>query len=272
MTEAVRNPKTIPERTLVAYLLPGVADEVQQWIRPARPTRKWMDASQSRYAYRCIPLSAANTMGWEILNPVTCEFFWSGMTDHRQMHVWTDKPHRWAPRSHFGSGVVTWELPFLFRTPAEWGMVITGPANHDKAGITPLDGFVRTDWLPYPFTMNWRITDATRTIRFEAGEPIARIFPYPLAPLDEFEVQVASLDDDPVLRDQFVDWARRRQQGYQKKEKIEASLGEDDPLPDPDEIWRRQYAKGQGADSAGHRHQTVFRCKPVKPRERSGNG
>lgn len=264
MTDSRPRPRTVPDRTLLAYLLPNVPAEARKWIRPARPTREWMDATQASYAYRCIPLSAANTMGWELINPVTCELYWSGMTDHRQMHVWMEQSHRWGPRSHFGSGVVTWEVPFVFRTPADWGLAVAGPANHDKAGITPLDGFVRTDWLPYPFTMNWRITDANRTIRFEAGEPIARIFPYPLAPLDEFEVEIARLEDDTVFRDEFTAWARQRQQGYQKRQTAESKLASGKETPELDEIWSRQYARGKGADSAAHRHQTVFRCKPVK--------
>jgi len=266
MSDAPTGPAEVPERTILAYLLPGVEDEAQQWIRPARPTRKWMEATQMRYAYRCIPLSAANTMGWELINPVTCEFHWNGMTDPRSLHVWTEQPHRWGPRSHFGSGIVTWELPFLFRTPADWGLVVAGQANHEKDGIAPLDGFIRTDWLPYPFTMNWRINDAKRTIRFEAGEPIARIFPYPLAPLDEFEVRIAKLDDDPAFRQEFIDWAKRRQQGYQERQAAEAKLAQTEQMPDLEQLWSRQYAKGQGADAATRKHQTVFRCKPVKPR------
>ena len=142
-------------------------------------------------------------------------------------------------------------------------MVVCGPANHEKAGIAPLDGFIRTDWLPYPFTMNWRITEPGRTIRFEAGEPIARIFPYPLAVLDEFQVQVRELDDDPEFKQRFVDWAERRQENYAKRKEAEAELAQTNDMPDLDALWSKQYAQGKGAAAAGSEHQTVFRCKPV---------
>ena len=47
-------------------------------IEPARAGRAWMDATDQRYAYRCLPLSMANASGWEILAPVAFEATWSG--------------------------------------------------------------------------------------------------------------------------------------------------------------------------------------------------
>ena len=38
-------------------------------IVPGRPQRAWMDAFHDRHAYRCLPLTMANTTGWEILSP-----------------------------------------------------------------------------------------------------------------------------------------------------------------------------------------------------------
>ena len=36
---------------------------------PARPERDWMELTDQRYAYRCIPLSIANASGWEVVLP-----------------------------------------------------------------------------------------------------------------------------------------------------------------------------------------------------------
>src|SRR3712207_8402233 len=35
-------------------------------------------------------------------------------------------------RSHFGSGILTWNLPFLFRTPPGYNLHVRGPANWDR--------------------------------------------------------------------------------------------------------------------------------------------
>ena len=38
-------------------------------LAPGRPDRPWMDAFGGRTPYRCLPLTMANTTGWEILCP-----------------------------------------------------------------------------------------------------------------------------------------------------------------------------------------------------------
>jgi len=245
-----------------AFVLPGAPENVESLIRPARPRREWMDRTPENYAYRCVPLSAANTMGWEILNPVDCEFRWNGLTPQQQIFVYRAREVRFGPKSHFGTGVVTWELPFLFRTPPRYGLVVTGPANHDRAHITPLDGFIRTDWLPFPFTMNWRITEPDKTIRFSEGEPIARVFPYPLDLLDNMKMELHDLGEDPEFEQQFKQWGSKRQENYKQREQKAATTvpGEN---PELDSLWSRQYATGKGADGAALKHQTVFRCQPV---------
>ena len=251
------------QNLIAAYILPGAPENVADLIRPARPKRGWMDRTPENYAYRCIPLSAANSMGWEILNPVSCEFRWNGLTPHAQVFVYRERELRFGPKSHFGTGVVTWELPFLFRTPPDYGLVVTGPANHDHAHITPLDGFIRTDWLPFPFTMNWRITSPDVPVRFEEGEPIARVFPYPLELLDNTGIELHDLDEDPDFKSQFDDWGKQRQQNYQARQhKLNTTRpGEN---PDLDTLWNRQYVKGKGAGDAPVQHQALFRCQPVR--------
>ncbi|GAB4114886.1 MAG: hypothetical protein Tsb0027_04480 [Wenzhouxiangellaceae bacterium] len=259
MTEA----NTRSGHSIKAYRLPGAPEDSAALLRPARPTRQWMDATAGQYAYRCIPLTAANTMGWEYLNPVTCEFRWGGMTAQEDVQVWLEDGHRWRPRTHFGSGVVTWELPFLFRTEPGYGLVVCGPANCDKTGIVPLDGFIRTDWLPYPFTMNWRITRRHHSVRFEAGEPIARIFPYPLGLLEETVVEIAEFEDDPELVSQFRLWAERRKQNAQQHQHAQAKANLDDRA-DTRGLWTRAYAHGEGAQQ----HQTVFKPGRVVDKNR----
>ena len=106
------------DQLIKAFVLPGAPDNVGKLIRPAKPRRDWMDRTPASYAYRCAPLSAANTMGWEILNPVNCEFRWNGLTPHQQVFVWKEREMRFGPKSHFGSGVVTLGTAFPVQNPA----------------------------------------------------------------------------------------------------------------------------------------------------------
>ena len=249
-----------PAQPITVYTLPGAPEDAGELIRPAQARREWMDRTPDRYAYRCVPLSAANTMGWEILSPVTCEFLWNGLTPPDQLFIYQLKKERFGPRSHFGSGVVTWELPFLFQTPPNFGMVVCGPANHDHAHITPMDGFVRTDWLPFPFTVNWRITAKGESIRFERGEPIARVFPFPLTVLEQTPLELRDLADNPTLQRQFNEWSTQRRACYQQRQK-QTATGSSELCRESG--WRKNYVRGVGSESAEQKHQSVFRCQPV---------
>lgn len=71
-------------------------------------------------------------------------------------------------------GIVTFHTGHLFRTPPGWGVWVTGPPNWPKDGIAPLTGLVETDWLPFPFTMNWQMTRPGEVV-FRKGEPFAFI-------------------------------------------------------------------------------------------------
>ncbi|MED5208617.1 MAG: DUF6065 family protein [Chloroflexota bacterium] len=43
-------------------------------IRQSRPRRDWMDESYKKHAYKCLPLTVANTLGWEVLLPEEVSF------------------------------------------------------------------------------------------------------------------------------------------------------------------------------------------------------
>ena len=47
-------------------------------IVPGRSRREWMDAFTDRHPYRCLPLTMANSTGWEILCPIDIEIEWNG--------------------------------------------------------------------------------------------------------------------------------------------------------------------------------------------------
>src|SRR5580700_6265644 len=77
-------------------------------LRPARPERDWMDMSTERFAYRCIPLSIANSTGWEIALPFAFEAAWyGGEEDNAIQFRSSDIRVQHFVTSHFGHGVIT---------------------------------------------------------------------------------------------------------------------------------------------------------------------
>ncbi|MDX9999644.1 MAG: DUF6065 family protein [Phenylobacterium sp.] len=208
-------------------------------IVPGRPQRAWMDKFADRHPYRCLPLSMANTSGWELLNPVAFTAEWNGGLFQDDIKLTPDRPHpdfHLHVKSHFSHGVLTFHAGYLFRTPPGWSMIAQGPPNHVKDGIQPLAGLVETDWLPFPFTMNWMFTRPGK-VRFEKGEPFCFITLVQDQALNQFQPVIRSLDRNPELKDQYEVWQKHRE-AFNKR------IFSEDPEATR-EAWQRYYFRGE---------------------------
>jgi len=264
MTEDEQS-KILPPNTVKAYVLPNVNIDVSKHIRTTQSRRKWMDGVPQQYVYRCIPLLAANSMGWDILNPVKSTVEWDGGHLTNAMSIYSKKRNPFAAGSHFGSGMVTWYVPFLFKTSPDIGLLVTGPANHEHKRAVPLDAFVRTDWLPFPFTMNWRVTRKNKPVTFKKGEPIARVIPYPLALLDETNLEIDWLANDPGFMEEVNAFGKARAQNVAKQQADARRAAETGEELTGEGVWNAQYVKAKGKEGGGFaKHQTVFKCKDPK--------
>jgi hypothetical protein len=212
-------------------------------VRPARSERAWMDATQDRFAYRCIPLSIANASGWEIALPFAFEAAWFGGDDLNALQFRSsDARVRHFVTSHFGHGVITFHTGWLFRTSPGWGLWVRGAPNWVKDGAVALDGLVETDWLPFPFTMNWRFT-RPGVVRFEADEPFCFLTLAPHGLMDEVQPKIAVLDEDPELKAAYEGWAASRADFSKRLQAREESAVA--------ERWQRTYVQGRGGVEEG---------------------
>lgn len=184
-----------------------VVSSTEGWtLAPAPGKRDWMDETPGKFAYRCLPLVMANQAGWVVGCPLDFSLVWDGgdaMGAIRLDFPRGEGRNAGQIRSHFGSGVLTFSLPWLFRTSPGFGLWVRGPANTMKDNMQPLDGVVETDWAPYTFTMNWRVMRPNIPVSFRKGDPICMLVPFPLALLEEVKPRVRQLSEDPVLEQDF---------------------------------------------------------------------
>jgi hypothetical protein len=216
-------------------------------IVPGRPQRKWMETFEDRHPYRCLPLTMANSTGWEILSPHTFTIIWNGGPHQDDVRFRLDHQSPGFDefaKSHFSSGIVTFHPGYLFRTPPGWSMWVAGPPNHIKDGIQPLTGLVETDWLPFPFTMNWMMTRPGE-VRFEKGEPFCFITLVQDKVLESFDVVHKPLESDDVLRGQYEAWSTKR-------DEFNRRLHHRDPEA-VKAAWQRFYFKGELPDESGEK-------------------
>lgn len=181
-------------------------------IVPAFLKRDWMDATPQGFAYQCLPMTLANQSGWFVLAPHGAVAEWNGgMTPtDLKVHVENSPPMVHAV-SQVGSGILTWTIPYIFRTPPGWNLLCRGPANNVKDGLCPLEGIIETDWSLASFSMNWKLTRPGRVV-FEPGEPVAMLLPQRRGDLEAFSADQRELTSDPELQAGYAKWITSRQE------------------------------------------------------------
>jgi len=220
----------------------------------AKWQREWMDQTPGKYAYRCLPLTIANQTGWWVYNPVGFTAVWSGKSEPGGVQFLFDSDQKlWSNwiSDIFGSGIITWNTPFLFRTKPEGSrLLICGPINYFKHGVQPLTAIIESDWMSMSFTMNWKLTEAGAMVRFAVGEPLFQVIPLAGnlgADLETAAVRYMKLADDPEVAEAFEKWKQSRTQFHQLKKAGEVK-------PDG---WQKDYFQGQDLietkENAGHR-------------------
>jgi Family of unknown function (DUF6065)/Cupin-like domain len=223
--------------------------------------RDWMDATPSRFAYRCLPVAIANQTGLWVRNPVGFTATWEGSERPESIGFTFDgAPELWSKwiSNEFGSGIITWNTPFLFRTrPDGSRLMISGPANSFKDNAHPLSAILESDWMTMSFTMNWKIMRPGHPVRFEVGEPIFQAIPLSVdtgAEIEGASVTYKKLDDDPLLSRAYREWDRSRKLF---KERSRAGTLKDDD-------WQKDYFLGR--DASGSQSSPLHSTKVRPPK------
>lgn len=225
--------------------------------RPAPAFREFMDNTSNKFAYRCLPLNIANQYGWEILSPCTFDAVWNGEDGVNAVSIEIIEEGWPHPISHFGSGTITFHINQLFRTPKGMQLMVTGPMNRPKDGISALSGIIETDWAHYTFTMNWKITRAFWPIRFEKGEPIAHIMPVNIGALEALNPKYIPIESEKDLHSAYLNFQNGRNEFNEALDDPESQAAK--------EKWQKGYFRGYAGDGCpvkGFDHHTKINVKP----------
>jgi len=224
---------------------------------PAPRWREWMNETKDRWANRCLPLLMANEAGWVLLNPFSFAVTWGGDAHPSSTKIeFLDDDDVPLPRpveNYFGYGIITWGIPYLFRTPPGWNLLARGPANWPKDGACALEGLVETDWSVATFTMNWKLTRPDHTVTFEAGEPFCMVVPRRRGELESFHPVARNIASDPDTHAAVKRWAEGRHE--MRVQKFLSEYSRD--FETAKTAWQRHYFKGTSPDGEkAPEHQT----------------
>jgi len=229
-------------------------------VRPGSTSREWMDQTRETFAYRCLPLTIANACGWELLLPCDVEAEWNGGPEISDLSVRVESEDWGEGRiaaSHFGHGVLTFHTGYIVRTEKDVATLARGAPNWPRAGISPLEGLVETDWLPFTFTMNWMFT-APGTVRFRSGEPFCFLLPVDIGAVEAREPRIMAIDEAPEVAAGFAEWSSLRRD-------FNARLAARDPDA-AKERWQKWYTRGVSPDGepAPAQHRSKLHLRPPR--------
>ena len=211
------------------YYEEGDEKKYQEFITTAPPSRDWMNENHVKYIYQCQPVVSSNQTGWFILQTHDVEVEWNGGKSPQDIKIFQDNSNQFAATvaSHFGSGIISIAFPVLFKTPPGWGLIAGGPSNIFIDGLFPLEGIVETNWSPYPFTMNYKITRPNHKIKIPKYHPICRIVPIPLNLNEKTTLKYQNIKLNKDLNDNFKEWSsiRRKLNEDRKTSNVDLRMG-----------------------------------------------
>jgi hypothetical protein len=238
--------------SLIAYPIEGMAP---MRLVPAASGRAWMSSTEYGFANRCLPLLLANQAGWWLQLDRQIEVTWSGGPAQTSLQIASSSRPPCSASSVFGHGVLTFHVPFLFRTPPGWNLLVRGPANQPKDGVTPLEGVVESDWSVATFTMNWQLTRPGHKIRFERDDPVCMIVPQRRGELESFRPRIAPLASDPETQHAYLEWAESRDLFLLYRRLTRSRPGS--------HKWQRHYYRGTSPSGLSAReHQSKLHLRP----------
>lgn len=229
-------------------------------IVPCHADRDWIRAA-GQWPYKCLPLRMAAETGWEIRSPVAFTASWDGSRAPAGVTLSREAGrHFGCVQSTFGLGVVTFNLPYLFRTSPGVDLWVRGPANFVRDGVQALEGIVETDWAEAKFTMNWKLTRPDHPVRFDIGDPICVVVPYPRAYVERFATATDTLSSNRGLLRAYERWRSSRRSHIEKKRAKLLSA----------RAWQGKYHRGRredGSTVAEHRRRVRTEPFPTPPVE-----
>lgn len=172
--------------------------QISPEIRQSRLKRDWMDDTYNKHAYRCLPLSAANVNGWEVVLQQDVKLIWDG--GNTVPRILDGDIFRGRTIANCNKiGMIDFHIGWAFNTEHGYDTWLTGSPNYFLDGATPLTASIPSYWWPDEVQMSWKITKEKEEIVFPAGMPFAFFYIYSNNVLPNVSIDVENLWDKPEL-------------------------------------------------------------------------
>jgi hypothetical protein len=167
-------------------------------IKKGSVRRSWMDETYQKHAYKCLPLTEANTSGWEVLLQQDVVVQWDGGYSVPRVLSGETMTFSVGGSTYERSivqpsiiGIMSFNVGWTFSTPENIATWVSGSPNYFIDGAVPLTAHIPSSWWPDEFNMNWKITTVGQPVRFPAGMPFMffQFYDTRLMPAVDFTVE-----------------------------------------------------------------------------------
>lgn len=149
--------------------------------------RDWMDATYDKHAYKCFPVSLANTLGWSISFTEDIEFIRHSDVQMQPDNIEILKGKDICTNSR-ANNTISFDSGLIFRTDQNTTMLSITPPNYLLSGVEPFTTLMSTSFYMYPFPIAWHITKQDEVIKIPAGQPVITLLPISLKSLEQTEM------------------------------------------------------------------------------------
>lgn len=186
-------------------------------IEQTRIKRDWMEDTDGKHAYKCFPVSFANTIGWSISFTEDIEFIWDGITDTTPNHVKIIKAPENACNLGRGNATISFNTGLYFKTDENTSMLSIVPPNYFIDGATPFTSIMSTSFYDEAFPVAWKITRPNEIIKITAGTPVATIIPISIGALSEITLNIYNKEftqEEIYKKNEYLqEWKKISKQG-----------------------------------------------------------
>ena len=163
-------------------------------IEPLSAKRDWMEATFDKHAYRCLPVTLTNQLGWAISFPEDITFMWDGQISTSGEHVKVLAGEKYVQTGR-GQATVSFETGLVFRTPENYSLLTYNVPNMFMEGISPYTTIISSSFFEGPLPVAWKVTKPFVPITIKAGQPVAAVFPISLTEIQGSVLTVKDIKD-----------------------------------------------------------------------------
>jgi hypothetical protein len=152
--------------------------------------RDWMDQTFEKHAYKCFPVSQANTIGWSISFLHDIEFIWDGISDASDGHVKVLQDDGNVCNTDRRNGTISFNSGLYFKTSENMSILSISPPNYFIDGAAAFTSIVSTSFYDNVYPVSWKITKPNVKIKIPAGTPVATLIPLSISALCDIELNI----------------------------------------------------------------------------------